>query len=195
MEHIFVYGSGGQGKVIVDAMRNARVSYGVKAIIDDNPELHGKELLRHRIRGPEAINGECGFIAIGSNSARRRIAARYKGRLAVIVHRSAVLAEDVPLGEGSVLLAASVVNVGARIGANVIINTAATIDHDCVIEDGAHIAPGCHLCGNVSVGEGAFLGVGTVVIPGVRIGRNAFIHAGQTITRNVADDEVVRTPK
>ncbi len=195
MEFIFVYGAGGQGKVIVDTMRNARVVYGVKSVIDDNPEIHGTELLRHPIRGPEAIDGEKGFIAIGSNVIRRRIAARYRGRLAVLVHRSSVLAEGVPIGEGSVLMAATVVNVGARVGDNVIINTAATIDHDCVIEDGVHIAPGCHLCGNVTVGEGAFLGVGTVVIPGVRIGRNAFIHAGQTITRGVADDELVRMPR
>ena len=195
MESIFVYGAGGQGKVVVDTMRNARVLYGVKSVIDDNPALHGRDLLGHLIRGPEAIGDEKGFIAIGSNVSRRRIAARYKGRLVYIVHRSAILVEGVPIGEGSVLMAASVVNVGSRIGANVIINTAATVDHDCVIEDGVHIAPGCHLCGNVTVGEGALLGVGTVVIPGVRIGRNAFIHAGQTVTRSVADEELVRTPR
>lgn len=195
MERIFVYGAGGQGKVVVDAMRNSRVRFGVKAVIDDDVRLHGGALLGHLIQGPEAIAEEIGIIAIGSNAARRRIAARYTGRLAVLVHQTAILADDVPVGEGSVLLAASVVNVGAKIGANVIINTAATIDHDCVIEDGVHIAPGCHLCGNVTVGEGAFLGVGTVVIPGVRIGRNAFIRAGQTITQSVADEELVNTSK
>lgn len=195
MESIFVYGAGGQGKVVIDAMRNARVPCGVGLLVDDNPSLHGRDLLGHPIRAPEAIQGETGFIAIGSNANRRRIAARYKGRLAVIVHRSSILAEGVPLGEGTVLMAASVVGVGTRIGANVIINTAATVDHDCVIEDGVHIAPGCHLCGNVSVGEGAFLGVGCVVIPGIRIGRNAIIHAGQTVTRHVADEELVRSPR
>jgi acetyltransferase-like isoleucine patch superfamily enzyme len=74
------------------------------------------------------------------------------------------------------------------IGANVIINTGATVDHDCSIGDGSHIAPGCHLCGGVVIGTRSLLGAGTTVIPGVRIGNNVVIGAGSTVTMNVADN-------
>jgi len=192
MVSIFVYGAGGHGKVIVDTIRNAQVRCVVMHVIDDDVRLHGRQLLGFPIRGADAIGLERGLIAIGNNVSRLRIASRYPGRLATLVHRTATLGQDVPLGEGSVLMAGAIVNVGSTIGANVIINTAATVDHDCVIGDGVHLAPGCHLCGDVQVGEGSLLGVGTLVVPGVRIGKHAFIHAGQTVTRDVSDGETVR---
>jgi sugar O-acyltransferase (sialic acid O-acetyltransferase NeuD family) len=195
MVSIFVYGAGGHGKVVVDTIRNAQVPYCVTQVIDDDANLHGRMLLGHSIRGADEINGDRGFIAIGDNASRLRIASRYGGRLVTLIHRAATLGQDVPLGEGSVLMAGAIVNIGSTIGANVIINTAATVDHDCAIADGVHIAPGCHLCGDVEVGEGTLLGVGTLVVPGIRIGKHVFIHAGQTITRDVPDGETVRGPR
>lgn len=192
---IFVYGAGGHGKVIVDTIRNAQLRCVVMHVIDDDVSLHGRRLLGFPVRGADAIGQERGFIAIGENASRLRVAALFRGRLVTLLHRTATLGQDVPLGEGSVLMAGAIVNVGSAIGANVIINTAATVDHDCVIGDGVHIAPGCHLCGDVQVGEGSLLGVGTLVVPGIRIGRHAFIHAGQTITRDVADGETVRASR
>lgn len=195
MASIFVYGAGGHGKVVVDTIAHGQVPYGVRHFIDDDVRLQGGELLGYPVQGPDAISDDRGFIAIGDNAARIRIAARYRGRLISLVHRSAILGRGVLLGEGSVMMAGAIVNVGSTVGANVIINTAATVDHDCIIADGVHIAPGCHLCGNVEVGEGTLLGVGTLVVPGIHIGRNAFIHAGQTVTRDVFDGEIVRTSR
>lgn len=193
MVSIFVYGAGGHGKVVVDTVANGQISYGIRHFVDDDPRLQGGTLLGHAVQGPEAIADDWGFVAIGDNATRARIAARYSGRLVSLVHRSAVLGRGVVPGEGSIVMAGAIVNVGSTIGAGVIINTAATVDHDCVIGDNVHIAPGSHLCGNVQVGEGSLLGVGTLVVPGIHIGRNAFIHAGQTITRDVFDGEIVRT--
>jgi sugar O-acyltransferase (sialic acid O-acetyltransferase NeuD family) len=192
---IFVYGAGGHGKVIVDTVRNALVRCVVMHVIDDDVSLHGRMLLGYPVRGADAIGTERGLIAIGDNASRLRVASQYRGRLVTLIHRTATLGQDVPLGEGSVLMAGAIVNVGSTIGANVIINTAATVDHDCSIGDGVHLAPGCHLCGDVQVGEGSLLGVGTLVVPGVRIGKHAFIHAGQTITRDVPDGETVRASR
>jgi len=192
---IFVYGAGGHGKVILDTLHSGRPRYGVSRLIDDNVGLHGGTLFGLPIQGADSLDIDRGFIAIGDNVSRLRIAARYAGRLVTLLHRTAVLGRDVRVGEGSVLMAGAIVNAGSRVGANVIINTAATVDHDCVIGDGVHIAPGCHLCGNVEVGEGSLLGVGTLVVPGIRIGRNAFIHAGQTVTRDVPDGATVRTSR
>ncbi len=192
---IFVYGAGGHGKVILDSIQSGRPRYRVARLIDDNVGLHGGTIFGHLIQGAEAIGLEPGFIAIGDNAARLRVAARYRGRLVTLVHRSAILGGDVRLGEGTVLMAGAIVNAGSSVGAQVIVNTAATVDHDCVIGDGVHLAPGCHLCGNVEVGMGSLLGVGTLVVPGIRIGRNVFIHAGQTITRDVPDGATVRASR
>ena len=195
MDSIFVYGAGGQGKVVIDAIRSNPAYHRIDRLVDDDRRLHGRTLLGHLVSSPQEIGTERGFVAIGDNASRQDVASRFRGRLVVIAHRSAILAPDVPVGEGTIFLAGSIVSAGSRIGANVIVNTAASIDHDCVIEDGVHVAPGCRLCGNVHVGRGSLLGAGTIIVPGVRIGRDVFVHAGQVVTRNVPDGTVVRSPR
>lgn len=187
MEKAFVYGAGGHGKVVIDAIESGPGPYAVAFVVDDNPELHGRLLRGHPIRPSDAIGEEPGIVAIGAAGARISIAARYRGRLIRVVHPQAWIARGVELGDGTMILAGAIVNSDAVIGENVIVNTAATIDHDCVIEDGVHVAPGCHLCGNVRVGARTLIGIGTVVTPGVRIGRNVIVKAGSRITRDVPD--------
>jgi sugar O-acyltransferase (sialic acid O-acetyltransferase NeuD family) len=195
MERIFVYGAGGQGKVVIDALRWNLPQYDVGVLVDDDLRQQGKTVLGHRVTSPRDIGTERGFIAIGDNASRLRIGALHEGRLVVVTHRNAVVGMSAEIGEGSILAAGSIVAPCTRIGRNVILNTASTVDHDCVIEDGVHIAPGSHLCGNVRVGRGALLGAGTIVVPGVRIGAGAFIHAGLTVTRDVPEGETVRAPR
>jgi sugar O-acyltransferase (sialic acid O-acetyltransferase NeuD family) len=195
MEDVFVYGAGGHGRSVADALRNASAPFRVSVVVDDNPSLHGKLLGARVIGGPASIGAERGIVAIGDNVARMRIASRFRGRLIALVHRSAFVSETVPIGEGSVVMAGAVVNVGSTIGPGVIVNTGATIDHDCRVDEGAHVAPGCHLCGDVQVGAGALLGVGCVVVPGIRIGRDAFIAAGQVVARDVPAGSRLRLAK
>jgi UDP-perosamine 4-acetyltransferase len=73
------------------------------------------------------------------------------------------------------------------IGDLAIINTGATVDHDCTIGRSAHIAPQCGIAGSVTVGSGSMLGVGTKVIPGITIGKNATIGAGSVVVRNIPE--------
>ena len=58
----------------------------------------------------------------------------------------------------------------------------------CRIGDYAHLAPGCTLGGDVTLGEVAFLGIGARVIPGIRIGRWSVIGAGSVVTKDIPDN-------
>jgi len=53
---------------------------------------------------------------------------------------------------------------------------------------GAHVAPGCHLCAGVRIGQRSLLGAGAIVTPGVTIGSKAIIGAGSCVIHDVADD-------
>ena len=89
----------------------------------------------------------------------------------------------------------AVIGAYARLGKGVIVNTSASVDHDCVVEDFAHLAPGTHLAGNVTVGSGAFLGVGVSVVPHRRIGEWSTVGAGATVIRDVPEaSTAVGTP-
>lgn len=114
--------------------------------------------------------GDGCIIAVGNNFDRKREAAHYWPEpYQVLIHPSAIVAPDVVIGIGTVIMAGAVIQPGTRIGKHCIINTGATVDHDCVIEDYAHIAPGAHLCGHVHIGEGALVGVGVGIAPGCKI--------------------------
>jgi acetyltransferase EpsM len=74
---------------------------------------------------------------------------------------------------------------------NCIINTNASVDHHCIIEDFVHIAPSSTLCGNVKVGEGSHVGAGSTIIQNIRIGKWCVIGAGAVITKDIPDYSLV----
>jgi len=69
-----------------------------------------------------------------------------------------------------------------------VINTAASVDHDCHIGEAALIAPGATLCGGVRVGALTLIGAGVTVAPNVRIGRSALVGVGAVVVDDLPDD-------
>jgi sugar O-acyltransferase (sialic acid O-acetyltransferase NeuD family) len=98
-----------------------------------------------------------------------------------IIAPTAVIARDVSIGEGSVIFDGVVIQPGCRIGKICIVNTQASLDHDCVLDDNVHIAPGAVLSGCVHVGTGSLVGVGACCKHGVRIGTSCTMGAGAVV--------------
>jgi UDP-perosamine 4-acetyltransferase len=131
------------------------------------------------------------FVAIGANRARQRVTAEIEAlgfRIVNAVSPDARLAPSVALGAGVAVMAGAVVNAYTNLGNGVILNTGATVDHDCVLEPFVHIAPGCHLAGTVVAAEGAFVGVGSSVVPGCRLGRWSQLGAGSVVIGDIGDE-------
>jgi sugar O-acyltransferase (sialic acid O-acetyltransferase NeuD family) len=135
------------------------------------------------------------FISIGDNSIRKKIFddLDFLGCFSLnVIHPGAIIDETASIRQKGVMIAAGVcINPLAKIGNGVICNTACIIEHECVIEDFAHIAPGAILCGNVYVGSGSFVGAGAVIKQGISIGKNVIIGAGAVVLKNIADNEIV----
>lgn len=194
-EKIVIWGASGHARVVADIIRleNRHEIVGFLddlapqrkgALFVDWPILGGREALAdlHRQGVRWAV------VAIGNCQARLTLAgvARDAGfELARAIHPSAIVARGVDVGEGTVIAAGAVVNPGAHIGNHVIVNTRAGIDHDCIIEDGAHICPGVSLAGNVRVGRLAWVGIGSTVIEKRVIGAGAFIAAGAVVVSDI----------
>lgn len=134
------------------------------------------------------------FIAIGDNNIRKKIhesLADKAGKPLNAIHPSAVISATASLGDGIFVAANATINPLVKIGTGVICNTSCSIDHECIIEDFAHIAPGTVLCGNVTVGAGSFIGANSVVKQGIVIGKNVMIGAGAVIVKNVPDNSII----
>ena len=89
-------------------------------------------------------------VAVGDNAQRRLIVERLDVEWVSAIHSTATIAKTVRLGVDNVILHGSVIQANARIGSHVLINTAASVDHDNVIGDFAHISPHATLCGHVT---------------------------------------------
>ena len=184
--NIVVYGAGGHGHVVADAIEADRRA--VAGFLDDNATEHvlgGADWLREH---PRAVVAH----GIGSNAARERL---HNHQFVLIVHPSAVVSRSARIGPGTVVLANAVLNARCEIGVGVIVNTSAVVEHDCVVGDFVHVAPRACLLGGVHVGDQAFIGAGAVVLPGVHIGRRATVGAGAVVTESVpAHTTVIGVP-
>jgi sugar O-acyltransferase (sialic acid O-acetyltransferase NeuD family) len=104
-----------------------------------------------------------------------------------VVHRTAYVAADAELGPGCQILAHATVCTKARLDRSVIVNTAASVDHECRIGAGTHVGPGARLAGQITLGECVFVGVGAVILPKLMIGSHAFIGAGAVVVSDVPE--------
>ena len=62
-------------------------------------------------------------------------------------------------------MAGAVVNACAQVGDFVIVNTLASVDHDCRLADGVHVSPRATLAGNIELDTCVSAGIGAVVKP------------------------------
>jgi sugar O-acyltransferase (sialic acid O-acetyltransferase NeuD family) len=135
------------------------------------------------------------FIAIGDNAIRKKVFENLatQNYLPInAIHNTAVIDESATLHPQGVMVAANAtINPLVQIGKGVICNTNCSIDHECIIDDFAHIAPGAVLCGNVKVGTGTFVGANAVVKQGITIGNNCIIGAGAVVVKDVPDGATV----
>lgn len=162
-----VLGAGGHARVVLDVLRACGAD--APLLLDDDTARWGTRLDGTPTTGPVSALRQLlppgvreGFVAVGSNTARRALSQLLGG-----------------------------CGLGARVGCGVIVNTGAQVDHDCAIGDFVHLGPGSVLCGGVTVGPLSLVGAGANVAPGVSIGGGVVVGVGAAVIRAVADGAVV----
>ena len=191
---VWILGGGGHAKVVIATFES--VGETITGVYDDDQTKEGAFLLGSRIVTPTpgeswwAEEMRHAFIAIGNNTIREKIAA-IAAEWVVAQHANAGVHASVSVGEGSLICAGVVIQPDTSIGRHAIVNTSCSIDHDCVIDDFAHIGPGVTLAGGVSVGRRTFIGAGATIIPGVTLGADVTVGAGSVVLRDVAAGQTV----
>lgn len=202
MEHdkqrVVIWGASGHARVVADIVRLEGRFHLVGFLDDVNPQprqfmglpvLGGRERL-DRLRGDGVTHIILGFGNCEARLSMGEMVRKEGFYLATAIHPNAIVASDVPVGEGTVIAAGAIINPGSRIGANVIINTKASVDHDCEIADGAHVCPGVTIGGSVTVGSAAWVGIGTTVKNHVSIGARALVGAGSVVVSDIPEGVV-----
>ncbi len=217
MKDIIIIGAGGHASVVIDIIESMKKNgheINIKGLIDDNEEI--TEFMGYPILGKLVdilvyTNNDTEFvIAIGNNEIRRKIAIELKDlKYFTAIHPTSIIGTNVSIGNGTVVMPRSVINVNSVIGKHSIINSGAIVvigkhsiinsgaivEHDNKIGNFTHISPGAVLAGGVTVGNSTQIGANSVVIQCLNIGSNSIVGAGSTVIRDIESNvTAVGTP-
>lgn len=202
MDSIVILGFSGHAKVVVDVVEQEG-RYRIAGLVDRNghggDRLLGYDVLGHEEDVPllvDSLGLRGAIVAVGDNFVREAMVARLRQRcpdlpFVTALHPRACVARDVPVGEGSVVMAGVVVNPGSAVGRHCILGTNASLGHDSVMEEFASLAPRVATGGNCGIGAFAAVGIGAVLIHGVSVGEHSVVGAGSTVVDDVDPHRVV----
>jgi sugar O-acyltransferase (sialic acid O-acetyltransferase NeuD family) len=195
MREIVVVGGGGHAKVLISILKKA--GYAIEGYTDNEdhgvilgvPYLGNDGILRDIVRKTPALNAIIGIGKVDASPLRLSLQNEI-GALGfdfpAICSPHAIINEAVSLGAGTAVLDGVVVNSGTDIGRACILNTRSTVEHDCLIGENVHIAPGVTISGGVTIGDNCMVGIGTNVIQSIRICAGCLIGAGSTVVKDIA---------
>ena len=164
--NIILVGGGGHCVSVIDVIEQEE-KYHIKGIIDTKEHI-GKEVLGYKIIGTdddlEDLYLSCpnAIISVGQikdSVLRKRLFQRLKAigyHLPVVISPLAYVSKHSAIEEGTIIMHRALVNAGAKIGKNCIINTKANIEHGVQIEDFCHISTATVVNGDSIIGKGTF---------------------------------------
>lgn len=197
LEPILIFGTGGQAKVVFDAIsaQNAYLTAGF--IVDDRvvqpdeqfigfPVFAWERVIEHGADVPRRF-----IVGIGDNQLRcqkQRSMIEHGFEPVTVVHPFSRVGCLGKLGLGTLICGGATIDPDVEIGDGTIINGGAVISHDSRIGSFVHQGPGAILGGTCRIGDLSFLGMGAMLLSGLSVGRNSFVAAGALVTKHVPDD-------
>lgn len=196
---LVIVGPGGLGRELHQLVRDINRSAGgaepweMVGWLDGNAETHGTQIHGLPVLGDlDWLMGRPDVsvaIGIGAPHTRRRVVERIRAlghtRFAILIHPTALIGDEVEIGEGTVICANVTTTTDYAIGRHVLINIMATVAHDDVLHDYVTIAPAVVISGNVTIGEGTDLGTNATVNQGVEIGAWSIVGSGAVVTKTL----------
>jgi carbamoyl-phosphate synthase large subunit len=193
---VILIGAGGHAKVLLDLL--GLLGRNVLFVTDRNSRFHGQKLGTVEVRGydelifdfdPKQIRLVNAVGSVGPPLLRRDIYQRFREKgyeFDTLIHPTAVVSDSARLEPGVQVMAGAVVQTGTWIKENSLINTRASVDHDCIIGPHVHIGPGVTLSGDVRIDATTHIGTGATIIQGIQVGGEAMIGAGAAVIADVA---------
>ncbi len=199
MKKLFIIGSGGHSRVVLDSINNN--DYEI-SIIDfyntDNDKNFNYLSKNYQIKSFHDLasfkykkNFNIYFhIAIGDNILRSKYYLIFKNffKSLSILDKSSIISKSAKISKGTFIGKNSVINANVRIQENCIVNTSVIVEHDCRISMNSHLCPGVIIAGSVKIGKNSLLGIGSKVLPNIVIGSNCNIGAGSIVNKNLKNN-------
>jgi len=191
-KQIILIGGGGHCRACIDVIESGH-AFRIAGIVEQSGNNKIKAILGYPVIGYDndlaSLKKRYDFALItvgqiGSSNTRQKIFHRLKKSgftLPVIISPLAHVSKHAVLGEGTIAMHQAIVNAGAHIGRNCILNTRCHIEHDVKIGDHTHVSTAALLNGEAVIGSGSFVGSNATVVHGVKLPDNYFFKAGSLI--------------
>jgi sugar O-acyltransferase (sialic acid O-acetyltransferase NeuD family) len=197
-EQVVIIGAGDHGRGTLEIFREASRygrAYDVLGFLDDSPAkkggavgglpvLGGLSWIRDQPRPDIAY-----VIAIADTHTKQAIAERLRPwalTFVSVVHPAAFLGNGVRLAPGALINAGATIAYDTVIEEHTTVNLNATIGHDCVLGRFSTVAPGANIAGKVHLDEGCDVGMNATVSKGLHVGAWSSIGPGTVVIRNIA---------
>lgn len=190
MKTLVIIGAGGHGRVVADCAQ--QIGRYQNIVFLDDCFNQNKSSGQWNIVGlvkdfPQYLSHADFIVAFGNNQLRASIIKTLqeaKAHITSLIHPSAAISQQSEIGSGVVICANVVINIGTHIADGCIVNTGATVDHDCKIHAYVHISPGVNIAGGVTVEHSSWLGIGSTIIECLTIAKNTQVGAGAVVTQS-----------
>lgn len=202
MKELFIIGSGGFSKQVIEIVENINLfaeEFKLIGIIDDNKNLIGKSVLGYEIIGDTdylkeycKMKNVCGVIAIADGETRKELSLKLNNVEWVnLVHPNAIVSKYIEMGHGNIICAGVIINPDFKMGNHNHINIGSTLGHDITIFDYVTIMPGSRISGNILIKENCMIGAGAIILQGKTIEKAVVVGAGSVVTKDITNPGLV----
>ena len=173
--------------------------YTIKGFVDSyktlNQDIYGYKIIGNLELLPNLIKEHNIYgivIGIGDNNTRhcaynniKKIAPNLD--FISVVHPNTILADDIVLPQGTVVMPGVIINANAKIGEFCILNTKSSLGHDSTMADFSSLASGVTIGGNVQIGFCSAICINTSIIQNISIGKHTVIGAVSLVLKSIGD--------
>lgn len=198
MKNIIIAGASGHAKMIMDIIHKNN-NFNIVGLVDSFKEV-GDEIYGHKIIGKtediENLRKQYDvfgiIIAVGDNTNRKDLKEKIDSISPEInfinaIHPSAILANDIVVPMGTIIMAGVIVNADTKIGEFCILNSKSSLGHDSVMEDFSSLASGATTGGNVHIGTCSAICLDASIIQNISIGKHTVIGASSLVVKSIGD--------
>jgi len=191
MKKIILIGGGGHCKSCIDVIENEN-KYKIIGIIDKkkNTSLHYKFFTETHLN-KKSIKNNYAFVTVGqikNYKVRVKLFNKIKDlgfKIPTIISPLSYISKHAVIGKGTIVMHGAIVNAGATIGDNCIINTKSLIEHDVVIGDNTHVSTEATINGGAVIGNKVFIGSRSIIKDNISVGDCSIVGASLYIKKNL----------
>ena len=187
--NVAVLGAGLHAKVVSSIAVDC--GFHVAALVDKGDRLSALGRSCEDLSKLVAEDSVSGFLlGVGENRLRQDLYRDYSTRFPTmdwpsLIHPSATLLGRVEIEPAVLVAPMAFIGVDTELSTGVIVNSKASVDHDCQIDAFASIAPGAVLGGSVRVGKRSALGIGATIRNNVTIHQDIKVGGGAFVAEDL----------